>query len=75
MTRTLIAGTKVKQAWTGDGPGWKIGEFGIKSMIITMENGQMEGVPWIRICFEDKKETLINCAALEGLELDIEGTE
>ena len=43
------------------------GKYGCKEMQISMENGQMAGVPWVREIRDDGTTSLHNCALLASV--------
>ena len=42
---------------------------GAKEMVVSMQPGQGEMVPWIKVYFKDGRESLVNCALLATVEL------
>ena len=76
----MTKGFKVISAWTPDGnSGWIASSSNIVSMETYAENGEMAGVPYLRIVFTDGSEVRASCehyevrlAALDGEEVNDE---
>ena len=69
MDNQFQEGMQVKSIYWDDGPGFIVGQLDCKQITVIMENGQMAGVPWFLVEFEDKPTQKINGALVEGVEL------
>ena len=47
----------------------EVGKHRCKRITVVMENGQMDGVPWFLVEFEDKPPQTFNAAMTEGVML------
>ena len=43
------------------------GKYGCQSITVVMENGQMAGVPWFLVTYDDKPPQKYNAALVEGV--------
>jgi len=71
MSMLLKDGTKVKAIYFADKEEsvQTMSNPAIEKMYISMENGQMDRVPWVVIEFTDGATQIWNCAVLMGLEV------
>ena len=65
----LEQGTKLESIFWSDEEHITIGEGGCLSIEVTMENGQMAGVPWAFATYENRDKRLFNLALAEGVKL------
>ena len=64
----LVQGQKIEAIVWSDGS-CTVGENGCSEITISMENGQMAGVPWAHVKNENGTEQLYNLAQAEGIKI------
>ncbi len=70
--RELKQGDRVKAIWWSSGGAIKDSDD--VRLTVSMQDGQMSGVPWIEAFDKLRQKTVLhNCALLEGIELYPEG--
>ena len=62
-------GQMLKAIYPGDMPSHRVGEVGCKSIIVVMESGQMDLVPWAIAVGEDGTRVKYNLALCESVEI------
>ncbi len=68
MSHELKEGMSIRMVW---GPDWKFDtQENIDCMTVREQTGQMSMVPWIRVEEHGRPDRFINCALIEGLELE-----
>jgi hypothetical protein len=60
-TRTIV------EIWWEPEGQLKVGEYGVKSIVVECENGQMGEVPWFCIEYEDGDTCKHNAAFVSGI--------
>lgn len=67
MSALLEEGQKLQRINFNDGGCLRVGFDSIESITVSMENGQMAGVPWAKIEGGEEPIGLINLAHVEGV--------
>ena len=62
-------GQKIKSIFFTNGDELNISSPDVKSITVIMENGQMAGVPWASVIFQDDQEFKYNLALCEGVKI------
>ena len=66
--RALQEGDKLNRIfWAEDGV-TEVGKFGVKSITVFMEYGQMSMVPWVEVKSDDSPTRKYNVAMMDGYE-------
>lgn len=66
-TFALTEGTRLRSVWMSNGQVFQAGSFGVASIAIQMEPGQMSMVPFARLRFQDGQVSLLNLAHAENI--------
>lgn len=73
MAEEFFEGREVKQIFFDDDSEIAVYPYGpAKTMVVSMEPGQMGMVPWIHLTFDDGREITWNASHLAGVEFLIE---
>ena len=68
---TFTHGMEVKAIYMpSDGGGWQVGSRGVSRIVVSMEYGQMAGVPWFNVWTANDAHLMakVNAAAVEFVE-------
>ena len=62
-------GQELKSIWWSHGGMVTVGKCTCKSIHVVMENGEMSGVPWALVVYDDGKQQKYNLKMCEGVEI------
>ena len=64
----LNEGVEFRRIYWDDGF-FEVGDKGVESIVVSMENGQMAGVPWALVSFTNGEPHLVNLSLAGGVVL------
>ena len=65
----FFEGQELSQIWWKQGEAARVGHNSVVSIKVCMECGQMAGVPWAIVFYENGRATKYNLALVSGVEL------